>query len=408
MQIVRGDPSDRATTPACFEIVRAADAVDDPDGPPWSLQRLRGWIEHPTDPVEIWLAVDETTGEHLGWCFLRLPERENRDRVNMSVDVRAVVAAPRDRDRAAAARRRRGRRRPAGRCSPAGRSRARPARRSPRRVGATAGLVEARRVQVLGKIPAGRVAALREQAARAAAGYSLVRWDGRTPEEYLARYAEVENAMADAPHDAGEENEVWDADRVREQIDDIRERRGRHVYTLAALHDASGEMAAVTAVEADPDNPGWGHQQLTAVTRKHRGHRLGLLVKTAMLDWLATAEPQLERIVTGNAAVNQHMIAINEAARLRAARAAGAVLRAGRGGPGRRSGCAAPRPGLSRPGRPARENGSRRAGTGAVRWSACGIVRWDGTDRADGPRRAHEVVRRRRSPSTTRRAAAGR
>jgi len=48
------------------------------------------------------------------------------------------------------------------------------------------------------------------------------------------------------------------------------------------------------------------------VTRPHRGHRLGLLVKTAMLDWLAEAEPQLERIVTGNAAVNQHMIAINE------------------------------------------------------------------------------------------------
>ena len=37
-----------------------------------------------------------------------------------------------------------------------------------------------------------------------------------------------------------------------------------------------------------------------------------MLVKTAMLDWLAEAEPQLERIVTGNAAVNQHMIAIND------------------------------------------------------------------------------------------------
>jgi RimJ/RimL family protein N-acetyltransferase len=44
----------------------------------------------------------------------------------------------------------------------------------------------------------------------------------------------------------------------------------------------------------------------------HCGHRLGLLVKTAMLDWLAVTEPALERIVTGNAAGNQHMIAINE------------------------------------------------------------------------------------------------
>jgi RimJ/RimL family protein N-acetyltransferase len=165
---------------------------------------------------------------------------------------------------------------------------------------------------VLGKIPAGRVTQLREQAARAAAGYSLVSWDGRTPSEYLARYAEVENAMGDAPHDVGEEHSVWDADRVREQIDDLRERQGRLMYTLAALLDASGEMAAVTAVEPDPDNPEWAHQQLTAVTRPHRGHRLGLLVKAAMLDWLAEAEPRLERIVTGNAAANRHMIAINE------------------------------------------------------------------------------------------------
>ena len=165
---------------------------------------------------------------------------------------------------------------------------------------------------MLASIPAGRVASLRERAAQAAAGYSLVSWYGRTPEEYLARYAEVENAMADAPHDDGEEPQVWDAARVREQMDDNRERQGRRIYTLAALHDASGEMAAVTAVEADPDNPEWGYQLLTAVVRKHRGHRLGLLVKTAMLDWLAEAEPQLERIVTGNAAVNQHMIAIND------------------------------------------------------------------------------------------------
>ena len=44
----------------------------------------------------------------------------------------------------------------------------------------------------------------------------------------------------------------------------------------------------------------------------HRGHRLGLLVKVAMLEWLAEREPQLTRIVTGNADGNEHMIAIND------------------------------------------------------------------------------------------------
>jgi len=48
------------------------------------------------------------------------------------------------------------------------------------------------------------------------------------------------------------------------------------------------------------------------VIRAHRGHRLGLLTKTAMLELLASAEPQLEWITTGNAAANEHMIAVNE------------------------------------------------------------------------------------------------
>ncbi|MGD0701148.1 MAG: GNAT family N-acetyltransferase [Trebonia sp.] len=292
--------------------MRAAAQADDPLGPPWSIQRLRGWLEYPTDPAEVWLCRDEATGAAQAWYYLILPQRENRDRAYLFLDVHPVW-------------RRRGigtalLRHAAGRAALAGRSvlgsgafQGTAGAAFAARAGATAGLVEARRVLVLGNIPAGRIASLREEAARAAAGYSLVSWKGRTPEEFLDKVAEVENAMADAPHDAGEEEAVWDAARVREQIDDPRERRGRHSYTIAALHDASGEMAADTVIEVDPDHPDWGHQLITAVTRKHRGHRLGLLVKTAMLDWLAEAEPGIKKIVTGNAATNRHMIAINEA-----------------------------------------------------------------------------------------------
>jgi len=310
MRIEQADASDRVTTRECFEIVRAADEIDDPLGPPWSLTRLRGWLEYPIYPAETWICRDETTGAAQGWYLMLLPQPENRDRAYVFLDVHPSW--------------RRGGigtallRHAAERAAGNGRSvlgggafQGSAGAAFAARAGATAGLVEARRVLVLAKIPAGRVASLRERAAQAAAGYSLVSWYGRTPDEYLARYAEVENAMADAPHDDGQEPAVWDAARVREQMDDIRERQGRRIYTLAALHDASGEMAAVTAVEADPDNPEWGHQLITAVVRKHRGHRLGLLVKTAMLDWLAEAQPSIGRIVTGNAAVNRWMIAIN-------------------------------------------------------------------------------------------------
>jgi hypothetical protein len=173
--------------------------------------------------------------------------------------------------------------------------------------------VEARRVLDLRKAPPGHFAALRDGAAQAAAGYSLVTWTGVTPEEHLAGVAGILNAMNDAPHPEAVEDEFWDPDRVRQRADSSLVRMGVRGYSVAAICDATGEMAALTQLEIDPDSPEWGHQGVTAVTRPHRGHRLGLLVKAEMLDWLATPEPKLAQIETGNASTNQHMIAVNEA-----------------------------------------------------------------------------------------------
>jgi RimJ/RimL family protein N-acetyltransferase len=78
------------------------------------------------------------------------------------------------------------------------------------------------------------------------------------------------------------------------------------------VHDGTGEMAALTQLFVDPAEPSWGHQGLTGVTRPHRGHRLGLLTKAAMLDWIAAEEPGIERIETNNAEANSYMIAVNE------------------------------------------------------------------------------------------------
>ena len=132
------------------------------------------------------------------------------------------------------------------------------------------------------------------------------------PDEYCGHVAGVFNAFNDAPRGEGVEPEEWDADRIRERTGRMLRAGHYRGYTVAALHDASGEMAAITQIMIAPEHPEWAYQQLTAVTRTHRGHRLGLLVKTAMLEWLASAEPGVERVATGNSATNEHMIAVNE------------------------------------------------------------------------------------------------
>lgn len=122
----------------------------------------------------------------------------------------------------------------------------------------------------------------------------------------------MHNALNDAPMDPGVEATAWTAQRVRERMNARILRAPSRRYSLAAMHDASGEMAALTVVSVHRGVPDWGHQLITAVARPHRGHRLGLLTRVAMMDWLASAEPAVQRIVTWNAASNRHMIAINE------------------------------------------------------------------------------------------------
>ena len=54
-------------------------------------------------------------------------------------------------------------------------------------------------------------------------------------------------------------------------------------------------------------------QEDTSVLRAHRGHRLGLRMKLAMLDWLREERPDVDAVDTWNAPDNAPMIAINEA-----------------------------------------------------------------------------------------------
>jgi len=312
VHIEQVDLTDTGKIRECFEVHHAAQRVDEPEGPWFTERPFGGWITvgWGGDPREVWLAVDH--GSAVGWYRLGLPCRENLDQAGL-----ALVVHPAERRRGlglALLRHAVARATAHGRTVLNGGARnGSPGEAFARAVGAKPGLVEVQRVLDLGTLEKGKLSRLRGPAERAAAGYSLMSWAGPVPEEFTGQMAMLYNAMGDAPRDPEIAPEQWDAQRVRERVSDLSPHYGLRNYTVAARHDDTGDLAALSEMAVDPADPGWGFQMNTVVTRKHRGHRLGLLVKIAMMEWLATTEPQLERITTWNAEVNEHMIAINEA-----------------------------------------------------------------------------------------------
>jgi len=157
-----------------------------------------------------------------------------------------------------------------------------------------------------------RFQALYDEAAAYARDYELRTFAGPAPEEFLAGLAEVTAAINDAPLDDLEyEDEQYDAARVR-AYEQAQAASGYRMHRVVARHRTTGVLAGHTVVSVDAEQPAWGEQHDTAVVPEHRGHRLGMLLKAAMLLHLAEVEPQLRCILTENAASNGPMIAVNE------------------------------------------------------------------------------------------------
>jgi RimJ/RimL family protein N-acetyltransferase len=311
MRIERFDPAkEPAKVSAGYRLLAACRPVDDPDGPPMSEAFFSAMLRHGWgEPQQMALAIGED-GEACGGYVLELPQRQNPQMgfVNFMV---------------APAHRRRGvgtdvLRHAAQMARDHGRSllytfikAGSAAEAFADGIGGRPGVVSVRRVLDIDSIPAGHLAGLLARAEQAAAGYSLLTWEGATPDEHAGQVAAVRNALADAPHQPGKDVRVVDEEWVR-QADRRSARQGLRRYSVAARSDQTGELAGLTQVSVDPYTSCWAHQLITAVSRAHRGHRLGLLIKVAMLDLLARAEPGLRHMSTGNAQDNTHMVTINE------------------------------------------------------------------------------------------------
>jgi GNAT superfamily N-acetyltransferase len=172
-------------------------------------------------------------------------------------------------------------------------------------------LLETRRDLVL-PVDEQRLSAVESEARAASRGYEVVTWRDRTPDELLDDRAELERRMTtDAPHgDLPVEEEHWDGERIRE-YEDSHVARGRTVLSAGAVKD--GRLVAFTDLQVPLADPRRAHQGGTLVLREHRGHRLGALMKAAVLRELAAMVPGVRRISTYNSDSNRPMVAVNEA-----------------------------------------------------------------------------------------------
>ncbi|HWH00581.1 MAG TPA: GNAT family N-acetyltransferase [Pilimelia sp.] len=315
------NPVDEDTIARLQTIAAACIAHDTPDLPPPYRHSFRAQFSHPWPGREQHWLVARSAGEPVGYAELSLPTLDNLDNALLELRVhpehrrrgvgRALYAAVVECARAA------GRKRVLSdsvRAVPGGPPREDVGTPFARSVGAEAALVDVRRRLDLTAVDEAALDALSSGAAERAGGYSLVQWRGATPQEYVADVAYLEGRLsADAPlGDLAWEPEKYDVARIR-AFEEALAARGRQLHHTAARHDASGRLVAYTTI-CLLDGVDWhGWQETTLVDPVHRGRRLGTLIKVANLRHVRAAAPGVRAIDTVNAAVNDHMVAINEA-----------------------------------------------------------------------------------------------
>jgi hypothetical protein len=181
-------------------------------------------------------------------------------------------------------------------------------------VGASAVTLQIRRVLRLGELDHESLSLLEAAALAASSDYSVVQFEGFAPDEFVDDLALLQSRMStDAPQeDMHWAPEVWNRQRYRETEESM-VAAGRERLVTAARDNATRRLVAFTDIQLSTAFPEFAHQWDTIVLQEHRGHRLGMRIKAANLKALMTTWPKVTSIDTWNAAVNSHMVSINEA-----------------------------------------------------------------------------------------------
>ena len=180
-------------------------------------------------------------------------------------------------------------------------------------LGAKRGLDESVSQLVLAKLDKKIVTDWLENAKSATETFEMGFWGNVYPEEEIQAICELIDVMNTAPKDDLDlKDYVTTPERIRE-IEARSMARADERRVLYVRHKASGELAGYTETYCEPETPDVIHQGGTGVVPKYRGEKLGKWLKAAMLEKLFNECPNTKYIRTGNAASNEHMLAINHA-----------------------------------------------------------------------------------------------
>ncbi len=161
-------------------------------------------------------------------------------------------------------------------------------------------------------VPDGLLDRLAAQAAPHHTAYTLRWWVGPVPEELLAGWAALTATLAvQAPTGSlALEEESADPAAVRDG-EAVLAKQGRTKYNAVALAP-DGALVAYSDLATTVHEPRRAYQWGTLVRPDHRGHRLGLAIKVALLRLLAREQPEITEVVTYNAEENAPMVAVND------------------------------------------------------------------------------------------------